>query len=183
MAFMDKVMFWKKKKGTDDLSDMGLGGDIGADPFAGPTGSPAGAGSPGAGSDPFGAGGDMGSATDTFGSSPQPQPGQGAFGAPPSDTGFGMNQGASSPPMQQTPSPQTSLSEPQPNQPYSVAAQSNAQSSLDTSEHQTYMTNKNLEVLSSKLDALRASIDSMSQRLQNIERLAYGDQERRKRDW
>ena len=46
---------------------------------------------------------------------------------------------------------------------------------------QNYVNSKNLEVISSKLDALRASIDSMNQRLANIEAIARGEQEDKKR--
>jgi hypothetical protein len=47
----------------------------------------------------------------------------------------------------------------------------------------SYINSKNLEVISSKLDALRASLESISQRLANIEAIARGEQEetRRKR--
>lgn len=47
----------------------------------------------------------------------------------------------------------------------------------------SYIAAKNLEVISSKLDALKASMDSMSQRVANIEAIARGEQEdtRRKR--
>ena len=46
-----------------------------------------------------------------------------------------------------------------------------------------YINSKNLEVISSKLDALRASLESINQRLANIEAIARGEQEdqRRKR--
>jgi len=46
-----------------------------------------------------------------------------------------------------------------------------------------YIASKNLEVISSKLDALRASLESVNQRLANIEAIARGEQEdtRRKR--
>lgn len=47
----------------------------------------------------------------------------------------------------------------------------------------SYIASKNLEVISSKLDALKASIDALSQRVANIEAIARGEQEdqRRKR--
>lgn len=47
----------------------------------------------------------------------------------------------------------------------------------------SYINSKNLEVISSKLDALRATMESISQRLANIEAIARGEQEdqRRKR--
>ena len=46
-----------------------------------------------------------------------------------------------------------------------------------------YIASKNLEIISSKLDALKASMDSMNQRVANIEAIARGEQEdqRRKR--
>lgn len=39
------------------------------------------------------------------------------------------------------------------------------------------MASKNLEIISSKLDALRASLESINQRLANIEAIARGEQE------
>ena len=45
------------------------------------------------------------------------------------------------------------------------------------SSNDSYIASKNLEVISSKLDALKASIDSMSQRVANIEAIARGEQE------
>jgi hypothetical protein len=41
----------------------------------------------------------------------------------------------------------------------------------------SYINSKNLEVISSKLDALRATLDSINQRLSNIESIARGEQE------
>jgi len=43
------------------------------------------------------------------------------------------------------------------------------------------MNSKNLEVISSKLDALRASIESLNQRLANLETIARGDEEQSRR--
>ena len=40
-----------------------------------------------------------------------------------------------------------------------------------------YIASKNLEVISSKLDALKASIDALNQRVANIEAIARGEQE------
>ena len=40
-----------------------------------------------------------------------------------------------------------------------------------------YIASKNLEVISSKLDALRATMESINQRLANIEAIARGEQE------
>ena len=44
-------------------------------------------------------------------------------------------------------------------------------------EQQGYTISKEIEVISSKLDALRAAIDNLSQRLANIERMAYAEQQ------
>jgi|SRR3989344_1307050 len=41
----------------------------------------------------------------------------------------------------------------------------------------SYIASKNLEVISSKLDALRATMESINQRLANIEAIARGEQE------
>ncbi len=40
---------------------------------------------------------------------------------------------------------------------------------------------KNLEIISSKLDALRASIESLNQRLANLEAIARGEEDQRRR--
>ncbi len=67
----------------------------------------------------------------------------------------------------------------QPNQNFQPSFQQ--QTSFNSSDG--YIASKNLEVISSKLDALRASLESMNQRLANIEAIARGEQEdsRRKR--
>lgn len=39
---------------------------------------------------------------------------------------------------------------------------------------------KDIEIVSSKLDALRAILESVNQRLMSLERIAYGDQDRKK---
>lgn len=48
-------------------------------------------------------------------------------------------------------------------------------------QDQNYITAKNLEVISSKLDALRATMEAISQRLANLENMARGEQEQSKR--
>ncbi len=45
----------------------------------------------------------------------------------------------------------------------------------------TYVLGKNLEVISSKLDALRAAIESINQRLINLENIARGEEDRTNR--
>ena len=44
-----------------------------------------------------------------------------------------------------------------------------------------YIASKNLEVISSKLDALKASLDALNQRVANIESIARGEQEDKRR--
>lgn len=51
---------------------------------------------------------------------------------------------------------------------------------------QSYGASKDFEVISAKLDALRAAVESISQRLANLERIARGEQEvqdYRRRQW
>jgi len=45
---------------------------------------------------------------------------------------------------------------------------------------QNYAVAKDIEIVSSKLDALRASLESINQRLAHLERIAEGDQPERK---
>ena len=51
------------------------------------------------------------------------------------------------------------------------------QQSFSQQGSQDIIVSKNLEILSSKLDALQASLDSMNQRLMNIERIAMAEQQ------
>ena len=46
---------------------------------------------------------------------------------------------------------------------------------------QADIESKNLEIISSKLDALRVSIESLSQRMANLEALARGEEEQGRR--
>ena len=91
----------------------------------------------------------------------------------------GMDQGGMAPgssPAGSTP-PQPSMPSfgaPSPQPQYSPQPSYNPQQDLES---------KNLEVISSKLDAIRASIESLNQRLANLEAIARGEEEqgRRKR--
>jgi len=80
-------------------------------------------------------------------------------------------------PMQQPP-----IQQPAPFQaPAQPPFQSPAQPQM---QGQEYTNSKNLEVISSKLDALRASLDSINQRLANIENIARSEEEQRyKKRW
>lgn len=46
-----------------------------------------------------------------------------------------------------------------------------------------YMISKNIEVLSSKMDAIRAAIESINQRLANIERIAQSEHDDKGHHW
>jgi hypothetical protein len=86
----------------------------------------------------------------------------------------------------QGPSPDLGMGlEPQQYQKYPSFQQSNFQPAFQQPYQQpSYsndMTSKNLEVISSKLDALRASLESINQRLANIEAIARGEQEDQRR--
>lgn len=50
-----------------------------------------------------------------------------------------------------------------------------------TQQPQGFTAEKDLEVISSKLDALRAALDAINQRLANLEAIARGEEEQSKR--
>lgn len=56
----------------------------------------------------------------------------------------------------------------------------NAPKGFQQPQWQGYKENTEMQVISAKLDALRASLDSINQRLENIERIAEGEQPRRR---
>ena len=62
-------------------------------------------------------------------------------------------------------------------QPY----QQPASPSYPSASNDPYIASKNLEVISSKLDALKASINALNQRVANIEAIARGEQEEQRR--
>lgn len=91
------------------------------------------------------------------------------IGAGPSpDLGMGLEPAAPQQPYQKYPSFQ------QPQQSFQ-SAPAFQQPSYSTNDN--YIASKNLEVISSKLDALRATLESINQRLANIEAIARGEQE------
>ena len=67
----------------------------------------------------------------------------------------------------------------QPSSPSSPPPQFQSQPRFESPQQD--MNSKNLEVISSKLDALRASIDSLSQRLANLEAIARGEEGKSRR--
>ena len=152
MGVFSKLAFWKKK---DDFSDLGLGKDfdLGKDDF-GMKGGDMGMGK---GTD-LGAG--FGDSPDTLGMSDFDNKKSQDFSLDAQRTpGAGMQQGFQQQAAQQQ--------YPQPQYQY---AQPNAM-------QQDTLTSKNIEILSYKIDTLRVSLESINQRLANIERIASGQEE------
>jgi len=83
----------------------------------------------------------------------------------PEDTGFGGMPQATQPPGQPSPMQQPFGAPMQPPQP----------------TERDYQNDK-FEVVSAKLDSIRYTLDSINQRIANLERLAYGEHEK-KRGW
>lgn len=160
MGLKDKLMFWKK---GDDFSDLGFdqgGFDQGGQPM-----------------DPIP--GEQTDMNQDIGIGPTGGFDQNDLGftPPDQDDGFGtatstfqqQNQfGRQQPQRMQQQSPN-----------YVTPVQSNSGSSSDI------IMQKNLEVISSKLDALRASLESINQRLSHIEHLASSSDQNSKnyRNW
>ena len=94
---------------------------------------------------------------------------------------FGMGSGMGQPGMGQSqgfgqqPSPNMGFSQPAYPQPSYPSYQPSRY------EPQQDMASKNLEIISSKLDALRASIESLNQRLANLEAIARGEEDKHRR--
>ena len=93
---------------------------------------------------------------------------------PSPDLGMGIDANQAQQPYQRYPSFQ------QPQQGFQSASfqsQPVFQQQPSYNSNDNFIASKNLEVISSKLDALRASIESINQRLANIEAIARGEQE------
>ena len=95
---------------------------------------------------------------------------------PSADLGMGIDTGPQAPqqPYQKYPSFQQQSF--QQNQP-APSFQSQSFQPQTFPANDSYIASKNLEVISSKLDALRVSMESINQRLANIEAIARGEQE------
>ena len=155
MGIFGKLAFWKKKDDISDLGDLdrGLGGGLGKGNMA------------------FG---HNFNDPNSFGQQGQPGLGQG------NDFGQGMGQGLGQGMGNYgQPAAQNNYGQ-YPGQNF-PSQQSPSFGSPPYSQQQKYgqdeMTSKNIEVVSSKLDALRATLESINQRLENIEAIARGDEE------
>ena len=141
MGILDKVMFWKQKDTFDT-------GNLGLDHASGDPGMQHGT-DPGLGRNDLGLqGSDTGMPHDSFGENPQ------AYGQSPQQ------------PMQHQPS-----SHHQPSSGFQQYEKPTLVQHYDEGfGSQNYSTKKEFEVLSAKLDALKAGIDAMNQRLATLER-------------
>ena len=166
MGVFDKLKFWGKKE--DDLGDLGLGKEeLGGDPFGGGK-------DPFAGENPFP---DIGSADTQQQAAPQPSYQQNPRASP---QGYAQ----SSPAQQRFQQPQMygQYEQPDFNRPFSMNAQQPQQQVMQQPMN-AYNVSKDIEIISSKLDALRASLDIINQRLTNIERMSEREQVRKKTGW
>ncbi len=50
-------------------------------------------------------------------------------------------------------------------------------------QQQYYGSNRDLDLVVAKLDALRATLENINQRLANLERVAYGEEDNKRRGW
>ncbi len=174
MSVFEKLQFWKKK------DDFDLGGDLGK----------------GLGSDfskEMPLGGEFSPSSQGFGDawSPQGAEQQPSFGQNPQSTQPFDQQSASPsfgqpsyPPKQQPFSQQQQSFGQQPSfssQSFSQPAYSAPSYAPPQQNGADYINSKSLEVISSKIDALRAAIESMNARLANIERIAGQEEDNRRR--
>ncbi len=159
MGVLDKIAFWKKKDNFDLGKDFGADLGLGPDPGLGPN--------PGLGQDP-GLGPGMPTAQDPAmprGMQPGMDPNMNL--GMPEDTGFGNlgQQPPTQPPGKPVPM----------QQPFGAPIQPPQPTERD-------FKNEKFEVVSAKLDSIRYTLDSINQRLANLERVAYGEHDK-KRGW
>lgn len=88
--------------------------------------------------------------------------------------------GLQSPGLPQT--PQMPLSEPR-MESFREAPRTYSQPYPQQPQPQYYGANRDLDLVVAKLDALRATLENINQRLANLERVAYGEEETRRRGW
>ena len=182
MGIFGKLQFWKKSDDFDLGGDLGkdLGNDLNKDMPLGGDFSP--------NSQGFGDAWNAGQGLDSPPQFGQPPYGQQSFGQPQS-TSFGQS---SSPSFGQQPaSAQFGQQKSQPSfQQQSFQSPSFSQPSYSSASYAPasppphdadYLNSKNLEVISSKLDALRAAMESMNARLANIERIAGQEEDNRRK--
>jgi len=153
MGIFDKLKFWKKDN-LPDLNMPGGGMDAGLQPGMAP------------GTDNIGMGShDLGLPGETPGQNPMAPPGMPPMGQPGQPMGQPMGQQL--PPQMAPPGFTPNQQQPAPIAPAQPT-------------HGEQMVAKDIEVLSYKLDTLKAALDMINQRLANIEKLASGETERKR---
>lgn len=193
MGFFDKMMFWKKepemKMDFDDLTLPGEPGagmgkpqtdfsDFNADFAGGPGGGSSYGGTGGLGGQGFNAGGGRSPSQGMGGGMNQnPMGASGGFGQGQSG-GFG--QGSDTRAINRFNQVQAESYNPQQSFQQHTSQPLFSQSSQSS---QDIISSKNYEVMLSKLDALSAQIESVNQRLKNIERIALDEENKRQRSW
>jgi hypothetical protein len=105
--------------------------------------------------------------------SQNPNLGADQFGQTPGMPSFGQDQGSTQGFGQQQYPQYSGYPSRNPSMPSYPSPQFSQQPSFQSPQQD--MTSKNIEIISSKLDALRASIESMNQRLANLEAIARGE--------
>lgn len=173
MGFFDKLNPFHKKESAPDMDMGSMGGGMGKDPFGAPSTSDF-------GSQNFPDGWNSGGGLDSgMGGNPLSNMNQPTIGGQPS---FGQSSQFPSPPQPSFPQSQQSFSsQPSFQSVPNFSQQSYAAPQPSYGDNADYLHSKNLEVISSKIDALRAAIDSMNARLQNIERIAGQEEENRRK--
>ncbi len=71
----------------------------------------------------------------------------------------------------------------QPASPFAQQPNPGMNNNAGMTQQQANVNSKDLEIVSSKLDALRAILDSINQRLANLERISSGEYETKRRNW
>jgi hypothetical protein len=166
MGILDKIPFLKKK------DDFDLGSDFGSDLGLPPSSQNSNFGPPGLppqhnahNPPPLGMGNDIGLPSRDLGGMPD-------------DTGFG-NMGQSPIPSSVPPGPQAPPGPPGQLSPMQQPFGSPVQTQAPKHPEPSY-GNTQLEVVSAKLDSIRYTLESINQRLSSIERVAYGEHEKKR---
>ncbi|MBW2980880.1 hypothetical protein KY360_05685 [Candidatus Woesearchaeota archaeon] len=171
MGLFSKLAFWKKEPELPSFGEVGKESG-----FKGPGGfGETGMGKGGAGEKGFGAeeaGGAPRSGFEQLGLGKEPGLAEVEPGMPEIEPGYGGGPGLQQQMMQQP-------MQRQPRQQRQQWPQQQAYAPMRPAQPATSDFAKDIEIVSSKLDALKASLDTINQRLENLERLATESQKRR----
>jgi hypothetical protein len=156
LGFFDKLMFWKKEEPSFDLGSPGLGG-------------------PGQGTNTLGM--DMGFSRQELGMPPM------SAGLPDVNNFRGAGDFQSQQDMNRSITQQ--LGPDYMNEPMNETFSYGQRGGHDPRQFSQAPVSpaQNIEVVSAKLDAIKATLDAVNQRLANLERVAYGEQEKKRYSW